>query len=223
MLSTIRPVASLLLSYGLLLLANGMFGTLLGLRSKMEGFATETIGVVMAGFFIGMLLGAFRAVRVVAAVGHIRAFTAFASIMSVAVLAHVLWIDPVIWFFLRMVAGFCLAGMVMITESWLNERATNQTRGQVLSLYMMTNYLGSGVGQLMLTVADPARLLPIDVPQLIIQGADDQIVPADRAAAYAELVDAPDSLEVLVFDGAGHFEVIDAAHESWAAVLARLP
>ncbi len=71
-------------------------------------------------------------------------------------------------------------------------------------------------------VADPARLLPIDVRQLIVQGADDRIVPADRAAAYAVLVDDPERLEVLVFDGAGHFDVIDPAHESWAAVLDRL-
>jgi len=72
-------------------------------------------------------------------------------------------------------------------------------------------------------VADPALLLPIDVPQLLIQGADDTIVPADRAAAYAALVDDPERLEVLVFDGADHFDVIDASHESWAAVLERLP
>jgi acetyl esterase/lipase len=72
-------------------------------------------------------------------------------------------------------------------------------------------------------VADPARLLPIAVPQLLIQGADDRIVPADRGAAYAALVDDPERLEVLVFDGADHFDVIDATHESWAAVLERLP
>ncbi len=134
-----------------------MLGTLLGLRSRLEGFSTETTGLVMAGFFVGLLLGAIHAVRVVAAVGHIRAFAAFASIMSVSVLAHVLFIDPFIWFFLRLFAGFCMAGMVMVVESWLNEKATNRTRGQILSLYMMTNYFGAGVGQFMVTVADPAR------------------------------------------------------------------
>ena len=157
MWETIRSIASLLLSYGLLLLANGLFGTLLGLRSKLEGFSTETIGFIMAGYFFGLLLGAFYAVRVVAAVGHIRSFAAFASIMSVAVLAHLLRIDPFTWLALRIVAGFCMAGMVMVAESWINERSTNQTRGRVLSLYMVTNYLGSGLGQLLLTVASPAE------------------------------------------------------------------
>lgn len=154
---TIRSIASLLLSYGLLLVANGLFGTVLGLRSKLEGFSTELIGLIMAGYFFGLLLGAVYAVRVVAAVGHIRAFAAFASVMSVAVLAHLLWIEPLAWLGLRIVAGLCMAGMVMVTESWINERSSNENRGRVLSLYMVTNYLGAGLGQLLLTLGSPAE------------------------------------------------------------------
>ena len=85
MLATLRSVFSLLLSYGLLLLANGLFNPLLGVRTQIEGFATEVVGFIMAGYFLGLLIGAFMAVRVVAAVGHIRAFAAFASVMSISV------------------------------------------------------------------------------------------------------------------------------------------
>ncbi len=157
MWNSIKSISSLLLSYGMLLLGNGMIGTLLGIRSRLEEFSMEITGVIMAGFSVGLLMGALYAVRVVAAVGHIRAFAAFASIMSVAVLAHVLFIEPVTWFVLRVVAGFCMAGMVMVVESWVNERTTNNTRGQILSLYMITNYLGAGLGQFMLLVGDPAQ------------------------------------------------------------------
>ena len=157
MWKSLQSVASLMLSFGLLLMANAMFGTLLGLRSKLEGFSTETVGFIMAGYFVGMLLGAVYAVRAVGAVGHIRAFAAFASIMSVAVLSHLLRVDPVSWFFLRLIAGFCMAGMVMVVESWLNERATKTTRGQIFSLYMMVNYMGSAIGQFALTFGDPAE------------------------------------------------------------------
>lgn len=132
-----------------------MFGTLLGLRSKHEGFSTEMIGFIMAGYSLGLLLGALFAVRVITQVGHIRSFAALASIMSVAVLCHLLWVDPLFWLLLRTVAGFCMAGMVMVTESWINDRAGNETRGQILSLYMITNYLGSGGGQLSLNIAPP--------------------------------------------------------------------
>ncbi len=157
MWNSIKSISSLLLSYGMLLLGNGMIGTLLGIRSRLEEFSMEITGVIMAGFSVGLLMGALYAVRVVASVGNIRAFAAFASIMSVAVLAHILFIDPATWFVLRVVAGFCMAGMVMVVESWVNERTTNNTRGQILSLYMISNYLGAGLGQFLLLVGDPAQ------------------------------------------------------------------
>ncbi|HJN24177.1 MAG TPA: MFS transporter [Rhodospirillales bacterium] len=171
MLHSIRSVATPLLSFGLLLFANGMFNTLLGLRGKLEGFTTETVGFVMAGFFLGLLLGSIYAVRVVGAVGHIRGFAAFASIMSIAVLGHILLIEPVVWFVLRAAAGFCMAGMIMVVESWINERAKKETRGQILSLYMMINYLGSGLGQFMITVADPARFQLFVIASIVFSAA----------------------------------------------------
>jgi MFS family permease len=188
MWSSLQSVASLMLSYGLLLVANAMFGTLLGLRSKLEGFSTETVGFVMAGYFVGMLLGAIYAVRAVRAVGHIRAFAAFASIMSVAVLSHLLRVDPVTWFFLRLIAGFCMAGMVMVVESWLNERATNTTRGQIFSLYMMVNYLGSGIGQFTLTFGDPAEFELFVIASIIFSVA---LVPVLMTRASAPKPVAP--------------------------------
>ena len=157
MLQTARAVFSLLLSYGLLLLANGLFGTLLGVRATIEGFPSEITGVVMSGHFVGLFLGALFAIRVVSNVGHIRAFAAFASIMSVAALCHILVVDAWVWFMLRVSTGFCMAGMVMVTESWLNERAEGANRGQVMALYMITNYLGAAIGQLLLPLADPAQ------------------------------------------------------------------
>jgi MFS family permease len=192
MLQSIRSVASLLLSYGLLLVANGMFSTLLGLRAKLEGFSTETVGFVMAGFFIGLLAGALYAVRVVSAVGHIRGFAAFASIMSVAVLGHVLLIDPFAWFFFRLAAGFCMAGMVMVVESWLNERSTNQTRGQILSIYMMTNYLGSGMGQFMVSVADPGKFQLFVIASIVFSIA---LVPVLLTRASAPKPAAPQRMK----------------------------
>ena len=156
MLSILKSIASILLSHGLLLLANGMFGTLLGIRASLEAIATEITGLIMAGFFLGLLFGSRYAIRVIASVGHIRAFAAFASIMSVSVLTHILYIDALTWFFMRVMSGFCMAGMIMIVESWLNERAENKTRGRILSIYMMTNYFGAGAGQFVLLVANPA-------------------------------------------------------------------
>jgi MFS family permease len=148
---------SLLLSYGLLLLANGMFSTLLAVRTQVEGFSATTVGFIVAAYFSGLLFGGLFAGRVVGRVGHIRSFAVFASLVSVSALLHPIFVTPVAWMLLRMVAGFCMAGMIMVTESWLNTTATNKTRGQILSFYMTTNYFAAGCGQFLLTVGDPSQ------------------------------------------------------------------
>jgi len=188
MWTTIKSITSLLMSHGLLLLGNGMISTLLGLRSRLEGFSTETTGFIMAGYFVGILAGALYGMRVVAAVGHIRAFAAFASIMSASVLAHILYVDAAFWFGLRVVGGFCMAGMVMVVESWVNERATNETRGQVLSLYMIINYLGAGLGQFMMLIGDPAQFQLFVIASMVYSFA---LVPILLTRASAPAPSSP--------------------------------
>lgn len=157
MFSTLTTVFSLLFSYGLLLLANGLFSTLLGVRTQVEGFSTDIVGFIMACYFLGLLCGGVFAGSVVARVGHIRSFAAFASLLSITALLHPLWISVGSWMVLRMLAGFCMAGLIMVTESWLNERASNVNRGQVLSFYMITNYFAAGSGQFLLSIGDPSQ------------------------------------------------------------------
>jgi MFS family permease len=154
---TLGTVVSLLLSYGLLLLANGLFSTLLGVRTQVEGFSSTLVGFIVAAYFFGLLLGGLFAGRVVTRVGHIRSFAAFASLMSVSALLFPIFVTPLAWMILRMLGGFCMAGMIMVTESWLNEAASNKTRGQILSFYMITNYFAAGSGQFLLTAGDPSQ------------------------------------------------------------------
>jgi len=156
-LDTIRSVAALLLSYGLLLTASSMFSTLLSVRSRAEDFSTEMIGLMTAGYFLGLMLGARYSPAVIAPVGHIRAFAAFASFVSVMALLHVLWVNALGWVAMRLLAGFAMAGLFTVTESWLNASATNANRGRVLSFYMITNYAAAGVGQLLIPLGDPTK------------------------------------------------------------------
>lgn len=182
MLDTIRSIFALLLSYGLLLLANGLFNTLVGVRTKLEQFPTELIGIISACHFIGLLLGAIWAIHVVWRVGHIRAFAAFASLMSITALAPALWVNPYAWMVLRVATGFCIAGMIMVTESWLNARSVRANRGQVMSLYMITNYLAAGSGQLLLNLADPGTFYLFSVASIILSLA---VVPVLLTQAEA--------------------------------------
>jgi len=189
MLQTARAVMTLMLSYGLLVVANGLIGTLLGIRAVIEGFSAQVTGMIMTGQFIGLLLGAILAVRIVSRVGHIRAFAAFASVMSVTALGHVLLVHPLAWFVLRIATGFCMAGMVMVVESWLNERADNNNRGQIMALYMITHYMGSGLGQFLLPLADPAQFQLFTLVSIIYSIA---LVPVLLTKAAAPRPAAPE-------------------------------
>lgn len=191
MLATILSVFSLLLSYGLLLLGNGLFATLLGVRTQIEGFTPASVGFIVAAYFTGLLLGAFLAPRVVARVGHIRAFAAFASVMSITALLPALVVHPLVWSVTRAASGFCMAGMILVTESWLNERATNENRGQVMSLYMISNYFAAGFGQLLLPLADPSRFHLFSLASIIFSLA---LVPVLLTRATAPLPRPPERI-----------------------------
>jgi MFS family permease len=145
----------LLFGMGLMMLGNGLQGSLLGLRATQEGFATAVTGLIMSGYFLGFLAGSTLTPPLVARVGHIRVFAALASLASVAIVVHVLFIDPLLWGAMRVVTGFCYAGLYVVAESWLNDRSTNQTRGGVLSVYMVIVLGGMAGGQLLLNLADP--------------------------------------------------------------------
>ena len=146
---------AILLGIGFMMLANGLQGTLLAVRAGIEGFSTFTTGIVMSGYFIGVFVGSFVAPRLVKRVGHIRVFSALASLASISILFHGVYIDPWMWMAMRVITGISFAGFFVVTESWLNDRASNETRGKVLSFYMVIVTGSMGAGQFLLTLAAP--------------------------------------------------------------------
>ncbi|WP_168709151.1 MFS transporter [Halomonas borealis] len=150
---------ALLLGVGLLMLGNGLQGSLLGVRAAEESFGNTVTGLVMSAYFVGFLAGSTLTPRKLRQVGHIRVFAALASLTSVAILVHVLFIDPWVWAVMRLVTGFAYAGLYVVTESWLNGHAGNHLRGRLLAFYMVISYLGMGGGQLLLNAADPGGIV----------------------------------------------------------------
>ena len=63
-------------------------------------------------------------------VGHVRVFAALGSCISAALILFPLAENPAAWTILRVVLGFCLCGVYITAESWLNNSASNETRGQ---------------------------------------------------------------------------------------------
>ncbi len=149
-------ISALLISVAILLLGGGLLGTLLSVRMTLEAFDPTITGLVMSAYFFGLMLGAQQAARVIRRAGHIRAFAVFAVITNAAVLGHGLYLDPYLWAALRVLTGFSIAGLYMVIESWLNERATSETRGRIFSVYQVIAYTALGGGQLLLYVGDPS-------------------------------------------------------------------
>lgn len=145
--------ASWTLFFGLLLImaGNGLQVVLLGTRATESGFTNIATGVVMAGYYLGIFIGSIVVPMILRNVGHVRIFGAMSALASSAVLIHAAYADPWLWALMRLVTGFSFAGMYIVCESWLNDKSTNETRGQMLSLYMIVTMAGMGAGQLMIS------------------------------------------------------------------------
>ncbi|MGJ3260169.1 MAG: MFS transporter [Rhodospirillales bacterium] len=154
MFSTLRLVSSLLLGVAFLMVGAGGLSTILAFRMGVAGLPSTVVGIVTSMYFVGLVLGTGYCHRLITTIGHIRAFAALGSLMSAAALAHALTLDPWLWGGLRFVVGFTTVGMYMCTESWLNEKSSNEIRGQVFSLYQIVLYLGQGAGQFMINIPD---------------------------------------------------------------------
>lgn len=156
MLGAIVKAWPLLLGMFMLMIGNGLQGTLLGVRGGAEGFSDTTLGYVMAGYFVGFLGGSRATPWLLRRVGHVRVFAALASLISAAFVLYAAVVHPAAWFALRLIIGFCFSGVYIVAESWLNDTATNETRGQTMSAYITVQMLGIILAQALLNVADPA-------------------------------------------------------------------
>jgi len=156
MILVLRQTWALMIGMLLLMLGNGLQGTLLGVRGSLENIDSATMGYIMAGYFLGFLGGSKAAPLMLKRVGHVRVFAALGSLVSAAFILYAAVVDPIAWWLLRVLVGFCFSGIYVVAESWLNHSASNQSRGKALSLYMMVQMGGMVLGQLLLNVADPS-------------------------------------------------------------------
>ena len=168
--------------FAILITAHGFQGNLLQVRSVIEDFSFITTGIIMSGYYLGYFVGANIIPNLVSKVGHIRVFAAFASMASLAILIHAIFVNPVVWTLGRFLTGFSLIGVYIVTESWLNDRATNRNRGGVLSIYMFITFTGLGIGTLLLNFNRPEQYEPFILTSLLFSIALIPILLTKRAA-----------------------------------------
>ena len=152
---TIISVWPLFVGLSLIGLALGVQGSLLGIRAELEGFEDYLIGLLMSCYFAGFLGGSMLAPSLIQRVGHIRMFAAVSALASVTILIHSIYVEPWTWAVMRLLTGFAFSCIFIVSESWLNSASRNETRGQVLAVYMTILLAGTCAGQFMLAIADP--------------------------------------------------------------------
>ena len=159
---------ALLLGMFMLMIGNGLQGTLLGLRGEIEGFSTFEISVVMSAYFVGFLGAARLAPLMLRSVGHVRVFSAFGSTISAVLILYPTLTEPWAWVIGRMIIGFCFCGVYITAESWLNDAATNENRGKALSLYMIVQMAGIILAQYILVLGDVSGFILFIIPSVLV-------------------------------------------------------
>ena len=150
------------------MLGAGLQGTLLGLRATLEGFPTPVTGMIMSCYYVGYLLGTSAAPRMIRRIGHIRVFAALAAMASATILVQAAFVQSLIWAVMRFSTGVCLAGIYVVAESWLNDRASKTNRGRLLAVYMLVLYVGLGAAQFLLLLANPSTSTPFMLVSVLI-------------------------------------------------------
>ncbi|WP_072090172.1 MFS transporter [Candidatus Pelagibacter communis] len=173
---------ALFIGIGVMMIAHGLQMQIMGIRSVIEDFSVFTTGIFMSGYYVGYFVGSRTTPNFVSKVGHIRVFAAFASLASLSALVAVVYINPFMWTISRFITGISLVSCYVVTESWLNDRATNKNRGQLLSAYMMVIYFGLAVGMLLLNVSKPEDYEPFILVSILLSVALVPILLTKRPA-----------------------------------------
>ena len=185
MLTVLRASWPLLLGILLLMVGNGMQGTLLGIRGGIEGFSTTEMAVVTSAYFLGFLFGSRITPALIRQVGHVRVFAALGSLISAVLILYAAAPDWIAWTLMRVVIGFSFSGVYITAESWLNNASTNETRGQALSLYMIMQMLGIIAAQVLLNTGDPSGFILFVIPSVLVSLAFTPILlTAGQAPAF---------------------------------------
>ena len=173
---------ALFLGIGTMMIAHGLQMQIMGIRSVLEDFSVLTTGIFMSGYYVGYFVGSKTTPNLVQKVGHIRVFAAFASLASLSALVAVAYVNPVMWTISRFITGISLVSCYVVSESWLNDRATNKNRGQLLSAYMIVIYFGLALGMLLLNISEPKAYEPFILVSVLLSLALVPILLTKRPA-----------------------------------------
>lgn len=194
MRDTLKSILSPIVSLVILVAGNGLFMTYVTVRLRLEEYSTLVIGIVSAAYYAGMFLGSLRSNRLIERIGHIRAFASFASFLSVITLLQGFYVNAWSWSFLRFFNGMAMAGLFITIESWLLVRSTVNSRGKILSLYMIALYAAQSGGQFLLNVSSPISWTPYIIVAILTCLS---VIPVSITRTTAPYLEEPSYLNVI--------------------------
>ncbi len=191
--SVVSPLSAFFAGTTLTCLGYALLTSVLSLRMHADGVSTSLIGIVLSLYYAGYICASLTAFKIINKVGHIRSFSTYVSLFSALALMHVFSNNPYYWGGLRFLEGYCIGAAMMCLESWLNARANNKNRGLIMSLYMVTTYLGSGLGQLFLNIPDKSGVMIYMLVSIIFSVA---LVPVSLTALPAPDISIKKSMKL---------------------------
>ena len=168
MIQVLNGSWALFLGIFMLMVGNGLQGTLLGLRGEVEGFSTFAMSIIMSAYFGGFLISSRVVPKFIQRVGHVRVFAALGSMISAVLILYPALVEPWAWFLGRVVIGFCYCGVYITAESWLNDSSSNEDRGKALSLYMIIQMAGIVLAQYILLLGDISGYILFIIPSILV-------------------------------------------------------
>ncbi|CUB02947.1 MFS transporter [Marinomonas fungiae] len=190
---TLLPIWSLLFGVAIITMASALQSSLIGIRASIEAFNTTATGLIMSSYYVGFILGSILVPIWVKNVGHIRVFAAVASLASVTILMQSVVVNPWFWMSMRMGTGLCYAGLFIVTESWLNGIATNNTRGRLFSIYIIEIWASQTLGQFLLNVSSPSGYGLFILTSVLISMA---LVPLLLVRTPSPTIEVPEKLNL---------------------------
>ena len=155
-----RPVLLLLCGLLLLTLAIAVLNTLVPLWLAHEHLPTWQVGMVSSSYFTGNLLGTLLAGKLIKRMGFNRSYYLASLIFAVGCVGLGMMVGFWSWMIWRFIAGIGCAMIWVVVESALMCSGTSRNRGRLLAAYMMIYYVGTVLGQLMVSKL-PTELMSV--------------------------------------------------------------
>lgn len=140
--------------------ASGFLMSLIPLSLPSFGLSESLVPWLASIFYLGILTGATCIQNLVSRTGHRIALVIFLSALILTIIAMLVMPDARVWLMARFIAGFAVAGVFVVIESWLLMADSSKQRAKRLGLYMTSLYGGSALGQLAIAPVGISGITP---------------------------------------------------------------